>query len=124
MEFGEAYLNWTFVSSETHEGTTLLKAYSDTNILGDVLCVWIEKTTWEKEQDRTYDEAYALAVVSQNELYTIKISIREDKQEFEELRASETKVPAYNLKQPESPVSFPFKWQVFLTMMGFISWRI
>jgi hypothetical protein len=124
MEFGEAYLNWTFVSSETHEDTTLLKAYSDTNILGDVLCVWIEKTTWEKEEGRTYDEAYALAVVSQNELYTIKISIREDKQEFEELKASETKVAAYNLMQHDSPVVFPFKTQVFLTMLGHICWRI
>ena len=124
MEFNEAYLKWTFVSSETHNQTTLLKAFSDTNILGQILCVWIEPTTWEKEEGRSYDEASALAVVSRNELYTIKIAIREDPQELEELRASDTKVPAYNLKQPESPVSFPFKWQVFLTMMGFISWRI
>ena len=124
MEFDEAYLNWTFVSCETHEDTTLLKAYSDTNILGDVLCVWIRPTTWEKEGNRTYDEATALAVVSRDELYTITISIRDEKEEAEELRASTTKVSAHNLKQLDSPIAFPFKYPVFLTMMGHISWRI
>jgi len=124
MEFNEAYLNWTFVSSETHENTTLLKAYSDTNILGNVLCVWIQKTTWEEQEGRTYDESIALAVVSHDELYTIRTEMREDKYELEELKASETKVAAYNLKDLDSSVAFPFKYPVFLTMMGHICWRI
>lgn len=123
-QFEETYLNWTFVSSETYEDTTLLKAYSNTNILGNVLCVWIKKTNWEQEGDRTYDEATALAVVSKDEIYKITIEIRDNKEEFEELCASETKVAAYNLKQLDSPVKFPYKYPVFLTMMGHISWRI
>lgn len=124
MDFGEAYLNWTFVSSETHEDTTLFKGYSDTNILGDVISVWITKTTWEQEGNRTYNEGTALAVVSKDELYKIAVIFSEDKEEFEELRASATKVAAYNLKQLDSPVKFPYKYPVFLTMMGHICWRI
>lgn len=120
----EAYLMWIFVSSETHEDTTLLKAYSNTNILGNVLCVWIKKTSWEEEGDRTYDEATALAVVSKDEIYRITIEIRDDSHEREEMRVSETKVDAHNLKQLDSPVKFPYKYPVFLTMMGHISYRI